>query len=171
MAFKYAKTTKFKNKTVLLRVEVNEPIENGKVADDFRLQKIVPTVQHFINLGCKVILIGHLGRPSAKFEKEFSLKPVAERLAELLGRKFLETKHELPSYPIRHLVVFTGSIEDGQVREQIKKIPSRDLVMLENLRFYKGEEENSSFFAKQLAELADVYVNDAFGVCHRKAAS
>lgn len=167
----YLKSASFKNKTVLLRVDVNEPLTNGVLGDDFRIQKIIPTIQLLINRGCKVIICGHLGRPNGKFDKEFSLKPVAERTAELLGRKFISTDHAFPDYGINHLIFFSGNLENAATRRQILEIPQKDIIFLENLRFYSGEEKNSAFFAKQLSELADIYVNDAFAVCHRKAAS
>ncbi len=171
MAIQYLKTAKFKNKTVVLRVDVNEPLKNGTIDDDFRIQQVIPTVQELINRGCKVVICGHLGRPAGKFDKEFSMHPVATRLAELMGRKFIQTNHALPNYPINHLIFFTGDITNPKVRQQIEAVPNKDIVFLENLRFYRGEEENSAFFGRQLAELGEVYINDAFAVSHHKAAS
>ncbi len=171
MAINYLKTAKFKNKTVVLRVDVNEPIKDGKLDDDFRIQQVIPTVQELLNRGCKIVICGHLGRPAGKFDKAFSMRPIAERFAELMGRKFIETSHALTKYPINHVIFFTGNISELKARQQIETISQKDIVFLENLRFYRGEEENSAYFAKQLAELGEVYVNDAFAVSHHKAAS
>lgn len=170
MAIKYLSKTSIKNKTVLLRVDVNVPIEHGRVADTFRIEQITPTIKYLQKGGNKIILCGHLGRPEGKEEK-YSLKPVAELLAELLQLKFIHTDHAVPDYNIPHLIFYTGSVMEEKHRNQIQKIPGKDLVILENLRFYKGEEENDPVFSNRLASLADVYVNDAFGVDHRKDAS
>jgi len=168
---KYLKNANIDNKSVLLRVDVNEPIADCKVSDDFRIQQIIPTIQHLINHGCKVIIAAHLGRPDGKFDKALSMQPVAERIADLLGRKFIETEIQLPDYPVGHLIFMTGNIQDAQTRQKIRDIPAKEVVFLENLRFYKGELDNSDFFGQQLSELADVYINDAFSVCHHPAAS
>lgn len=172
MAIKFLKSTTIKNKTVLLRVDVNVPInkETGKIGDSFRIEQILPTVKLLQAAGNRIIICGHLGRPQGR-DVKLSLKPAAEKFAEILGYKFLETHHPLPSYPIRHVIFYTGNIESDTHTEQLKKTSQQDIIFLENLRFYKGEEENDSHLAKKLAELADVYVNDAFGVDHRKAAS
>ncbi len=171
MSIKYLKPNTIKNKTVLLRVDVNVPIENCKVADGFRIEQIVPTIKLLQKGGNKIILCGHLGRPKGKKSNQLSLKPVAEKLADMFGMKFIHTDHKVPDYHIPHLIFYTGDIAQDKHQKQIKNIPAKDLVILENLRFYKGEEENSAQFAKKLAGLADVFVNDAFGVSHREAAS
>jgi phosphoglycerate kinase len=161
-----------KNKRVLLRIDVNEPLDTaGELADDFRLQAVAPTILQLQKQNCQIILCGHLGRPGGEWNEKYSLRPVAERLAKLLKLKFVTTDSKLPKYPTNHLIFFTGNIEEKNIREQLEQSLSRDVVMLENLRFYKGEESNDAVFAKQLAELANVYVNDAFAVCHRKSAS
>lgn len=156
---------------MLLRVDVNEPLRHGKLADDFRIQKIIPTIQFLRNQNCKIIILGHLGRPNGRWDDEFSLAPVAKRIAQLLNFKFVETKNYLPNYPIPHVVLFTGKLTDAKTREHLTNMTSRDIVILENLRFYSDELKNSAFFAKQLASLADAYVNEAFSVSHRKEAS
>lgn len=168
---KNLKNAKIAGKTVLLRVDVNEPISRGKIQDDFRIQKIIPTIQFLRNLNCKVIVVGHLGRPDGHWDSELSMRPVAERIAELLNVKFVETKDRIPDYQTKHLIFFTGKLDDFKVREKISQISSRDVVVLENLRFYQEEEKDSALFAKNLASLADVYVNEAFAVSHHKAAS
>jgi phosphoglycerate kinase len=172
MAIKYLRTSKIQNKTVLLRADVNVPLEPGtcRVADDYRIQKIIPTIRHLQAQGNKVILCGHLGRPK-KADRSFSLKPIAEHLARLMNLKFVHTDHKIPDYRIPHLVFYTGNIREDKHQRQLGVIHSRDLVVLENLRFHEGEEENDAMFAKKLASLGEVYVNDAFGVDHRKAAS
>ncbi len=172
MAIKYLKTAKLKNKTVLLRVDVNEPInEHGVLEDDFRIRAIIPTIQFLTKQGCKVIIAGHLGRPEGKWDESLSLRPVAQRLAELLTFKFVETEHGLPDYPVNHLIFFRGNITDLKTAASVQAILQKDIVFLENLRFYPGEEENSPAFSKTLANLCDVYVNDAFAVSHRDSAS
>lgn len=170
---KYLKSTTLKNKTVLLRVDVNVPMDKdtGRVEDSFRIEQVVPTIKLLQKGGNKIIICGHLGRPGGKVKKEFSLKPAAELMARLLDLKMVTTDYALPNYGIKHLVFYTGYITDPKHQEQIKNAPAKDIIFLENLRFYPGEEENQAIFAKQLAVLADAYVNDAFGVDHRKAAS
>ncbi len=168
---KNLKTAKLKNKTVVLRVDVNEPLHNGKLADDFRIQKIIPTIQYLRNNNCKIILLGHLGRPDGRWDKEFTLAPVAHRISELLNFKFVETKSKIPTYPIPHVILFSGNITDAKVRMELEKSTSRDIIILENIRYYPEELKNSAFFGKQLAGLGDVYVNEAFAVSHRKESS
>lgn len=171
MSIKYIKSSTFKQKTVLLRVDVNVPIENGKVQDDFRIQSIIPTVKMLREGGNRVILCGHLGRPDGKWDEAESLKPVARELAFDMGYKFLETDHELPDYPDRRLIFFTGNLMEDKHLDQLKLVPQRDLLFLENLRFYPEEEQNKPSLAHRLAGLADAYVDDAFSVTHHKAVS
>lgn len=173
MAIKYLSKSKIQNQTVLLRVDVNVPVDEKThgVADGFRIEQILPTIKFLKENGNKVILCGHLGRPEGKKEEKFSLKPVAEFLAGKLDLRFAETKDKVTKYEVPHLIFFTGNIAEEKAQKQIEKIKAKDLVFLENLRFYKGEEDNSPVFAKKLSSLAEVYVNDAFGVDHRAAAS
>jgi len=132
-----------RGKRVFIRVDFNVPIRNGTIGDETRIQSSLPTIQYALEQGARsVILASHLGRPKGKPDPEYSLRPVAERLAELLGRP----------------VAFDQPGADG-------------VVLLENLRFNPGEEKNDPEFAQQLASLADVYVNDAFGSAHRAHAS
>jgi len=172
MAIKYLKPNTLKNKTVLLRVDVNVPINEstGKIGDDFRITAIVPTIKMLQKGGNRIILIGHLGRPKGR-DPKLSLKPVAKKLADLLEYKFLETHHPLPSYPINHLIFYTGNIEADSHTQQLKLVGPKDIIFLENIRFYKGEEEEDKYLAKKLAELGDVYVNDAFSVDHHPSVS
>lgn len=168
---KYLKSAQLKDQLVLVRVDVNEPLEGNRLADDFRVHAIVPTVQFLLASGCRVILCGHLGRPEGKWDKHLSLRPVGERLSELLGLKFVETERALPSYQADHLIFYTGNLQDPGSKLSLSELPIGSVVLLENLRFYKDEEDNSAFFAKQLADLADVYVNEAFAASHRHSAS
>jgi phosphoglycerate kinase len=172
MSINYLKPNTLKNKTVLLRVDVNVPIDGktGKIADDFRISSIIKTIKVLQQGKNRIILCGHLGRPEGR-DKKFTLRPVAEKLAELMGYKFLATHHPLPDYPINHVIFYTGNIEADAHTEQLKRFDPKDIIFLENIRFYKGEEENDPHLAKKLSELADVYVNDAFSVDHHAAAS
>ena len=172
MAYSYLKSADIKNKTVLLRVDLNEERnEQGKLMDDFRLQAIVPTIQYLRKQKAKVVILSHAGRPEGKPNADLSLLPMAERLAELLEIKFVTTEASAPDYPIAHLVFVTGDITKKNTAEAIKKSAPNNILLLENLRFYPGEDANSAQFAKTLASLGDVYVNDAFAVSHREAAS
>jgi phosphoglycerate kinase len=172
MTYNYARANNVKNKTVLLRVDMNEELDaEGKIVDDFRIRAIIPTIAWLRSQGAKVIVASHAGRPGGKKDIKLSLEPMSKRLADLLKIKFVKTDRAMPDYPLNHLVFFSGDISQGASLETIKAATKKDIVVLENLRFYKGEEENDVSFAKQLARLADVFVNDAFAVSHRKAAS
>jgi len=171
MAIKYLKSAALAGKAVLVRVDVNEPLEGGRLADDFRLRAILPTVNFLRQQNCRIILCGHLGRPEGKWDKHLSLRPIAERLSELLELKFAETEDELPSYPADHLIFYSGDIEQPRAGLRLDELQPRSVLLLENLRFYKGEEADNAVFAKRLAGLADLYVNDAFAVSHRAEAS
>jgi phosphoglycerate kinase len=171
MAIKYLKPSSIKNKAVLLRPDLNCPVENGKLTDDFRIQQSLPTIKLLYGNENKVIICAHLGRPDGQRNEKFSLRPVAERLAEILGFKFIKTDFASPNYGIRHLIFYTGDIREEKHIKQIQSIGQKDIVVLENIRFYKEEEENEAIFAKRLASLAQVYVNDAFGVDHHPSVS
>ncbi|MBP9687021.1 MAG: phosphoglycerate kinase [Candidatus Doudnabacteria bacterium] len=170
MAIKYLKTAKLKGETVFMRVDVNVPLTDaGGVADDFRIRSIVPTIEHLLAQGCKVILCGHLGRPDGQWVKKFSLAPVAQHLADALHRPFAVSDKAVLEES--GLVLWTGPITEQAERDAIIASPAAHVILLENIRFYPEEERNEAGFAKQLALLADVYVNEAFAVDHRKAAS
>ena len=146
-----------KGKKVIIRVDFNVPLdESFHITDDRRIAAALPTIQYVLSQGAaKVILMSHLGRPKgAGFEKEFSLAPVAKRLQELLKEN----------------VLLLNDCVGAQVKESIATSSQR-VILLENLRFHKAEEKNDPAFAKELASLADVYVNDAFGTAHRAHAS
>jgi phosphoglycerate kinase len=142
-------------KRVFLRVDLNVPLEDGRVAEDTRIRAVVPTIEHCLKAGASVILASHLGRPKGTVDRRYSLAPVAARLEELLGR------------PVPLLPDCAGP----EVEAAAAALKPGDLVLLENLRFNPGEEANAPEFARRLAALADVYVDDAFAAAHRAHAS
>ncbi|HBY75767.1 MAG TPA: phosphoglycerate kinase [Cyanobacteria bacterium UBA11148] len=143
-------------KRVLVRADLNVPLDdNGTITDDTRIRAALPTVQDLINKGAKVILCSHLGRPKGQVKESLRLTPVANRLSELLGQA----------------VVKCDDCIGDAVAAQIAGMQNGQVALLENLRFHVGEEKNDPEFTKQLAALADVYVNDAFGTAHRAHAS
>jgi phosphoglycerate kinase len=143
-------------KRVFIRVDFNVPLdENNEITDDTRIRAAVPTIQYAIDKGAKIVLASHLGRPKGKPDAKYSLAPAAKRLSELLGKE----------------VKLAPDAIGEEVRALADALQAGDVLMLENVRFHAGEEKNDSEFAKELAELADVYVNDAFGTAHRAHAS
>jgi len=145
-----------KNNKVLVRVDFNVPLdENFNVTDDKRIVASLPTIKKIISEGGKAVLMSHLGRPKGKVNPKYSLKPAAERLGKLLGK---------------NITLAPDCIGDD-VRNVINKMNPGDVVLLENLRFHEEEEKNDPGFAKQLAGLGDLYINDAFGSAHRAHAS
>ena len=144
----------FKDKKVLVRCDFNVPIRNGEILDDFRIQKTLPTINYLKQNKAKIILISHLDQPESQ-NKKYSLKPIARSLEKLLGEK----------------VKFLNACLGKKVKTKINKLKTGQILLLENLRFEKGEVENDEKFARALAELADLYVGEAFGVSHRNHAS
>lgn len=142
-------------KRVFMRVDFNVPLANGKITDDTRIEAALPSVRYVIERGGRLILASHLGRPKGKPEPKYSLKPVAVRLGELLGKS----------------VQFAPDCVGPEVEKLVAAMANGDVLLLENLRFHSEEEKNDPAFAKQLAALCDVYVNDAFGAAHRAHAS
>ncbi|HEX2928829.1 MAG TPA: phosphoglycerate kinase [Candidatus Binatia bacterium] len=143
-----------REKTVFLRVDFNVPIEQGKITEPHRIDSALPTIRYILERAKKIVITSHLGRPDGKVVAKFSLGPVREYLEQALG----ET------------VILTPDCAGAPV-ESIVRDPNNRIVLLENLRFHKEEEENDRAFARALASLADVYVNDAFGAAHRAHAS
>ncbi|MCR4403739.1 MAG: phosphoglycerate kinase [Candidatus Acetothermia bacterium] len=142
-------------KRVLVRVDFNVPLQAGKVANDKRIREALPTINYLIEHRAKTILTSHLGRPEGRVVEELRLTPVAARLSELLAR------------PVRKLDDCIGP----EVEQAVARMSPGEVVLLENLRFHEGEEANDPEFARALAKLAEVYVDDAFGTAHRKHAS
>ncbi|MDM7461581.1 MAG: phosphoglycerate kinase [bacterium] len=144
-----------RGKRVLVRVDFNVPIQDGRITDDRRIRESLPTIQYLLEQGATVILMSHFGRPKGQRNPEFSLRPVAERLSELLGR------------PVHFLEDCIGTA----VEQGVQSLPPNSVALLENVRFYPQEEANDPEFARALARLGEVYVNDAFGSAHRAHAS
>ena len=139
---------------VLVRCDLNVPIRNGKVLDDFRIKKLIPTIDYLRNQGAKIILITHLGEPNGR-DLSFSVRPVAKRLWELVQGR----------------LKFVNDTIGKKVEKEIDEMKEGDIVVLENLRFYKEEKQNDDNFSRSLARLGDIFVQDAFGACHRNHSS
>jgi len=143
------------NKKILLRLDLNVPLDNGKITDTTRIDKILPTLQFLITQNSKIIIVSHIGRPNGKIVNKLSLKPICENLINKLNQ---------------NVRLITKNIKDINNKDLFNNIDEK-IVMLENIRFYSEEEKNDPQFAKHLASLADIYVNDAFSCSHRAHAS
>ncbi|WP_448523595.1 phosphoglycerate kinase [Pseudothermotoga sp.] len=141
-------------KTVIMRVDFNVPVENGKVTDDTRIVAALPTIKYAVEHNAKVILLSHLGRPKG-VDVKYSMKPVVEHLKQISGLS----------------VIFVPHVVGEEVKKAVKEAKPKDVIVLENTRFHPGEEKNDPELAKAWAELADIHVNDAFGTAHRAHAS
>lgn len=144
-----------KGKKCLVRVDFNVPMQGSVITDTNRIEGALPTIKYLSEKGAKVILCSHMGRPKGEFNLKYSLKPVAEKLSELLGKP----------------VAFAEDVIGPSAHEKVNACKDGEIVLLENLRFHKEEEENDEGFCKALAEFCDIYVNDAFGTAHRAHAS
>ena len=143
------------NKRVLARCDFNVPLKDGVITNDKRIVAALPTIKYLIEHGAKLILCSHLGRPKEGWEPEFSLAPVAKRLSELLGKE----------------VVMAKDVIGEDAKAKAAALKAGDVMLLENVRYHKEEKKNDPAFAKELASLAEIYVNDAFGAAHRAHAS
>lgn len=171
MAIQYLREKNIKNKTVLLRASVDVPVDDGgAVADDFRIQASLPTIRLLLKGKNRVVMCGKRGRPAGKSVPNLSLAPVAERLANLLDMPFVQVGQKTVDYN-GHLVFYSGDVREQRNREQVQTLNAGNLVFLENLEFYDEELASSAAFAKKLAALAEVYVNDDFSKCHHASAS
>ena len=144
-----------KGKKVIVRVDLNVPMENGSITEVSRIIKILPTLKLLIEKKAKIIILSHIGRPKGKVVKEMSLEPISKKLSDLLNIEILFNKNEITE----------------KTFIEINKIPDGSIMMMENIRFYKEEEENEEFFSKKISNLGDVYVNDAFSCSHRAHSS
>lgn len=154
---KTLKDLNVENKRVLVRVDFNVPIKEGIITDTNRIEASLTTIKYLIDNDAKVILMSHLGRPKGEPKSEFSLKPVAQKLSEMIGQnvKFVDN----------------DKVVDDSVIEESKKLQPKEIMLIQNTRFRKEEEKNDETFSKELSQLADLYVNDAFGTSHRAHAS
>lgn len=155
MAFKTLDDVEVRGKRVLLREDLNVPMKQGGVADYTRIDAAVPTIERLADNGARVIILSHLGRPDGVRNEAFSLQPVAQALSQRLGRP----------------VIFIHDCIGQVARDAVRELHDGAIVLLENVRFHRGEEQNDPAFAAELAALGDIYVNDAFGTAHRAHAS
>lgn len=154
--FNKIKDLNVKDKVVFVRADMNVSIKDGKIIDDTRIKATMPTIEYLVNNGAKVVLTSHLGSPKGVVKEELSLKIVLERLKELMPKVKFN---------------FSNDCIGEQTKKDIANTNYGEVILLENLRFHPGEEANDENYAKELASLAEIYVNDAFSTCHRKHAS
>ena len=144
-----------KGKKVLLRVDLNVPMKNGAITETSRIEKILPTINLLLKKQAKIIIISHIGRPKGKIVEEMSLKPISDKLSLFLKKE----------------IFFNKGLIDKNTYLEIDKISNASIIMLENIRFNKGEESNDQEFSKKISNLGDIYINDAFSCSHRTHAS
>ena len=144
-----------KGKKVLLRVDLNVPMKNGAITETSRIEKILPTIKLLLKKQAKIIIISHIGRPNGKVVEGMSLKPISDKLSFFLKKE----------------VLFNKRVIDENIHLEINKISNGSIIMLENIRFNKGEESNDEEFSKKISNLGDIYINDAFSCSHRAHAS
>ena len=142
-------------KRVILRADYNVPVDNGKITDDYRIEQSLPTIKYLLKQKCSIVIISHLGRPEVNHDRRYTLLPVAKRLSKLLGKE----------------VRFIDDCIGENTKAEVDKMKPGEIVLLENLRYYKEEKANDKQFAKQLASYGEVFVQDGFGVVHRAHAS
>ena len=142
-------------KKILLRLDLNVPIKNGLISDQTRIDKILPIIEFLLSKNSQIIVISHVGRPNGRVKKDLSLKPICENLEKKINQKIRLIDSDI--FELK--------------KEDLFKNSNEQIVFLENIRFYEAEEKNDATFAKQLASLADIYVNDAFSCSHRAHAS
>lgn len=155
MNLKTLQDAEVQGKTVLLRVDYNVPLENGKITNDTRIKESLPTIQYLLKEGAKLIIMSHLGRPKGEVKEKLRLNPIAERLSTL----------------IKHPVIKVDSCVGEEVEQAVSALNAGDILMLENTRFHAEEKKNEFMFSKTLASYADIFVSDAFGTVHRAHAS
>jgi phosphoglycerate kinase len=156
-AFKTIEGMDFSGKRVLLRADLNVPVQDGKVTDATRIERVVPTIREIIKTGGKAILISHFGRPKGKVDKAYSLEQVVPAVAHAVGHKVG--------------FVDTDWVDVSNAKKAIDSAPAGSVLVLENSRFSPGEEANDPELAKKMASLGDIYINDAFSAAHRAHAS
>ena len=144
-----------KGKKVILRVDLNVPMKNGAITETSRIEKILPTIELLIKKQAKIIILSHIGRPKGKVVEGMSLEPISKKLSSLINKE----------------VLFNKKAISETTQAEIEKIPNGSIMMLENIRFYKGEELNDNEFSKKISNLGDIFVNDAFSCSHRSHAS
>ena len=155
---KSLKDFNFKDKRVLVRCDFNVPMDDeGNITDDIRIKSSLPTINYLLENGAKVILMSHLGRPKGQANKKYSLKAVGERLSQLLNKEVIFAQDD--------------NVVSEKVKKQVTSMKMGDIVLLENTRFRKEEEENQAEFARSISDLGEIFVNDAFGTSHRSHAS
>lgn len=155
MNLKKIQNAEVENKSVILRVDFNVEVGKGTVKEKFKIESCKETLDYLLNKNAKVALLSHFGRPSGKIDIEFSLKQITDDIENILGRK----------------IIFIDDCVGEKVKEGLSKLKSGQVLLLENVRFYPEEEVNDEYFAKRLAENFDIFVNDAFSVCHRDQSS
>ena len=149
------KNLKLKGKKVIVRVDLNVPMKNGSITETSRIEKILPTLKLLIKKEAKVIILSHIGRPKGKVVEGMSLEPISKKLSQFLDKEVLFNKKEI----------------NENIINEINEISNGSIMMLENIRFHEGEEENNPIFSKKISSLGDIYINDAFSCSHRSHAS